>query len=312
MRVRLAEVSRDDRRYQEVQEEVSARRALLAGIVDYAGLFPPAALDMRAAVRNYATYLAAPDRWMLGRFVVPVARLNEFELERRDVGGHASWPLSALLGADAAGDVERVRKFNAEFGSRATVDTLEGKLSTREDIARVAEAATPDLDLFVEIPLDGDPSHLIAAARDAGVKAKMRTGGVAAAQIPTAAAVVRFMRACLDAGVPFKATAGLHHPVRAEYRLTYEADAPVGTMFGYLNVFVAAAFLSNGATDDDAIRTLEERDVSAFEIGDDVVRWRGRVLDATAVQNVRERVATSFGSCSFREPVDELQAIATH
>lgn len=291
---------------------MNARRALLAGIVDYAGLFPPAALDMRAAVRNYADYLAEPDPWMLGRFVVPVARLNEFEIERRDVGGEARWQLSALLGADALDDIERVRAFNAELGSRATVDTLEGKLSTPTDIARVADAASPDLDLFVEIPLDGDLSVLIAAVRDAGVKAKVRTGGVTAAQIPAAAAVVRFMRACLDAGVPFKATAGLHHPVRAEYRLTYDADAPVGTMFGYLNVFVAAAFLSQGATDDDALHILEERDASAFELGDDVIRWRARTLDASAARNVRERVATSFGSCSFREPVDELHVIATY
>ena len=83
-------------------------------------------------------------------------------------------------------------------------------------------------------------------------------------------------------------------------------------MFGYLNVFVAAAFLSNGATDDDAIHILEERDASVFELGDDVIRWRARTLDASAARNVREHVATSFGSCSFREPVDELQAIATH
>lgn len=291
---------------------MNARRTLLTGIVDYAGLFPPAALGMRAAVRNYADYIAEPDRWMLGRFVVPVARLNEFAIERRAVGGEARWRLSALLGANAVDDIERVRAFNAEPGSRATVDTLEGKLSTPTDIARVANAARPDLDLFVEIPLDGDPSALIGAVRDAGVKAKVRTGGVTAAQIPAAGAVVGFMRACLGAGVPFKATAGLHHPVRAEYRLTYDADAPVGTMFGYLNVFVAAAFLSQGATDDDVIHILEERDASAFELGDDVIRWRARTLDASAARNVRERVATSFGSCSFREPVDELRAIATH
>ena len=308
----LAEVSRDDRQHEEVQEEVNARRALLAGIVDYAGLFPPAGLDMRAAVRNYASYLAEPDHWMLGRFVLPVTRLNEFERERLEAGGEACWRLSALLGADALDDLDRIHAFNAEHASRAMIDTVEGKLSTREDIARTAEAAKPDLDLFVEIPLDGDPSALIAAVRDAGVKAKMRTGGVTAAQIPPAQAVVRFMRTCLDAGVPFKATAGLHHPLRAEYRLTYEADAPLGTMFGYLNVFVAAAFLSNGASDDDAIQILEERDRSAFDLGDDVIRWRGRTLDASAVRNIRERVATSFGSCSFREPVDELHGIATH
>lgn len=291
---------------------MNARRALLEGIVDYAGLFPPAALDMSAAVRNYAAYLAEPETWMLGRFVVPVARLNELELERRDVGGESAWRLSGLLGADAAADIERIRAFNAEFGTRATVDTVEAKLATPDDIARVAAAAKPDFDLFVEIPLDADPSELVGAVSAAGVKAKMRTGGVVASAFPTATAVARFMRVCLDAGVPFKATAGLHHPVRAEYRLTYDDDPPVGTMFGYLNVFVAAAFLANGRSEVDVIRILEERDVSAFDLREDAVRWRGESLDASAIGVVRDRVATSFGSCSFREPVDELHAIATH
>jgi hypothetical protein len=310
--VRVAEVPRNDRRYEEIQEkEMNARRALLAGIVDYAGLFPPAALDMPTAARNYAAYLAEAEGWMLGRFVVPVARLEELAGVRNELGGDIAWRLSALLGADAVGDIGRVREFNGSGMTRAVVDTLEGKLATPDDIARTARAASPDLDLFVEIPLDRDPSMFVGAVRDAGVKAKMRTGGVVASAIPDATNVVRFMRACLEAGVAFKATAGLHHPVRAEYRLTYEADAPVGTMFGYLNVFVAAAFIANGAGDGDAIQILEERDVSAFALADEGIRWRDRTLDAASVRAVRDEVATSFGSCSFREPVDELHAIVT-
>jgi hypothetical protein len=267
---------------------------------------------MPAAARNYAAYLAEPDAWMLGRFVVPVARLDELARERDAIGGEGRWRLSALLGADALADIVRVREFNAAQATRLVVDTLEGKLTSAGDIERASAAARPDLDLFVEIPLDVDPKSLISAMRDAGVKAKMRTGGVTASAIPNATAVVRFMRACLDAGVAFKATAGLHHPVRAEYRLTYDANAPVGTMFGYLNVFVAAAFIANGASDADAIQILEERETSAFELTDTAIRWRQRTLDAAAVAAVRDQVATSFGSCSFREPVDELHAIATH
>ncbi len=53
-------------------------RALLSEIVDYAGLFPPSQLSMSEAVSNYATYKNSNHSWMLGRFVVPVNRLDEF------------------------------------------------------------------------------------------------------------------------------------------------------------------------------------------------------------------------------------------
>jgi hypothetical protein len=52
-------------------------RTLLAHAIDYAGLFPPAQLDMPGAVAEYESYLASSDAWALGRFVVPAARLRE-------------------------------------------------------------------------------------------------------------------------------------------------------------------------------------------------------------------------------------------
>jgi hypothetical protein len=141
------------------------------------------------------------------------------------------------------------------------------------------------------------------------LNAKLRTGGVVADAFPSSELVARFIRACLRAGVPFKATAGLHHPVRASYRLTYEAGGPTGVMFGYLNVFLAAALMATGLDDADAIRLLDERDPDAFELRTDSIGWRGHVLTAAEVRRARERVAVSFGSCSFREPVDELKPL---
>ena len=57
-------------------------RALLSGVVDYAGLFPPAGLPLDQAIRNYARYRQGSDAWMLGRFVIPAARLAEFGVSR--------------------------------------------------------------------------------------------------------------------------------------------------------------------------------------------------------------------------------------
>jgi hypothetical protein len=290
---------------------MTALRALLEGIVDYAGLFPPAALDMPSAVRNYASYRSDPASWMLGRFVVPVARLNEFSEARATVDdGTEPWRLSALLGSDPRSDIERVRHFNRSEGGRAFIDSLEGKLETPAEIEHVAKAVGRQLELFAELPLDRDPTPLLAAVKRSGIKAKMRTGGVVATAVPSAESVVQFMRACLDAGVAFKATAGLHHPLRAVYRLTYEIGGPTGLMFGYLNVFLAAAFLAQGMTGADAVRLLDERAATAFRFGDDSISWNQFTLNASQARQAREQVAVAFGSCSFREPVDELRLVA--
>ena len=143
---------------------MSVLRPLLSGIVDYAGLFPPAGLDMATAVRNYAAYRHDPDAWMLGRLVVPAARLDELSLELRSLDdGHDEWPIAGLLGADVSRDLEIVDAFNDEFSGVARVDTLEGKLATRAAIADVASETRDRFALFAEIPVDQDPLPLIQA-----------------------------------------------------------------------------------------------------------------------------------------------------
>jgi hypothetical protein len=89
----------------------AAGRALMAGLVDYAGLFPPAGLGMLEAVRRYREYLAGPDRWALGRFVVPAARLAEFGAAFEEVccgEREPVWGLSVLGSGDAARDAEAI------------------------------------------------------------------------------------------------------------------------------------------------------------------------------------------------------------
>jgi hypothetical protein len=290
---------------------VSALRPLLSGIVDYAGLFPPAALDMATAVRNYAEYRHDDASWMLGRFVVPVARLDELsrELSARDSDTEDRWSIAALLGGDIPGDLAAVDAFNEDLAGVALVDVLEGRFTTSEAIARAASLAGGRFALYAEVSVDRDPRDLIAAIAAGGINAKIRTGGVTPEAFPRAQDIVRFMRRCAEAGVPFKATAGLHHPIRAEHRLTYAADAPSGPMYGYLNVFVTAALLSE-LTDDEAVALLEERDPHALIVSRDSIQWRDHELRADQANAARERIASSFGSCSFREPVDDLRALS--
>lgn len=286
-------------------------RALLERLVDYAGLFPPASLSMAEAVADYATYRASPDAWMLGRFVVPIARLDELvaaSAERVDER-EGPWALSGIAGADAAGDIDLVRAFNGANRGRLVVDTVELRAASESAIEAALGGMDRELVIFVEIPLDDDPVPLLEVVKRYGARAKARTGGTVSGAFPTAAELARFIAACATLDLPFKATAGLHHPVRAEQRLSYDADAPLATMFGFLNVFLAAAFACAGVNDAVLVRLLEERDAYAFIFGDDAVTWRDHRLSREQVADARHSFAVGFGSCSFREPVDELHQL---
>jgi hypothetical protein len=218
--------------------------------------------------------------------------------------------LSVVLGADVAADMDAVRTFSSAHGQTFSVESVEARLPTAAAIEAAAASTEGEFELFAEIPIELDPERLIAAMARAGASAKIRTGGVTPDAFPPADQIVRFMRRCVDAGVRFKATAGLHHPVRAEYPLTYETSPPRGVMYGYLNVFLAAAAITLGLSDDEARQVLEENDPSAFVGTGDNVMWRGHALTAEQLVRMRVRVALSFGSCSFREPVDELRSLS--
>jgi hypothetical protein len=291
-------------------------RLLLEHSIDYAGLFPPAALAMRPAVENYAGYRSGPHAWALGRFVVPAGRLDELESAAMGLLPSAAeepWRLSVLIGADPAADLRRLEELNcrhAAAGAGALVaDVVELKADTAE-AADTALAKLPgQLGAFVELPLTRDPAAALAALARHGAGAKIRTGGVTEDAFPATDDLLRFLRAALAAGVPFKATAGLHHPLRARYRLTYEPDSASGTMFGFLNLFLTAAFLRNGMSDGDARQLLEERDPASLGFDGAGVSWRGHHLDAGRLSEARRGGLGSFGSCSFEEPIGDLAAL---
>ena len=289
-------------------------RALLRSVIDYAGLFPPASLSMAAAVAAYADHRGSADAWLLGRFVLPAARLDEFETDADSVlprEGSRSWALAALLSGDVEEDLRRVEAFNerhrdARRGA-VLIDTLELKTHTTREITHAAELIERRFDTYMEIPVTEDPAELVALIAAARAKAKIRTGGVTPDLFPTSAQVVRLIKRCVGHDVAFKATAGLHHPWRAEYPLTYAPDAARGTMFGFLNVLLCVAALHQGIADAAAIQLLEERDAGSVGFDADDVVWRGHRIDHAALRRARDSMA-SFGSCSFAEPVTDLRA----
>lgn len=280
---------------------------LLHTIVDYAGLFPPAGLSMDKAVGLYREYHDSMHAWMLGRFVVPVARLDEMLRSMEAVGSAQgnTWHLSALMSTNHAADVAAALAFN-EAKHQAAVDVFEVKASTVEEIRALARVVPASIKTYVEIPIEKDPRELVAALAATKLRAKMRTGGVTPASIPKTEDVARFIRACYAANVGFKATAGLHHPLRSEHFLSYEPDAPRDVMHGFLNVFLAAAFHYNGLTSRDTIDLLNATTLEGVTMDDEKLAWREYVVTRNELTTVRRRFATAFGSCSFTEPVDDL------
>jgi hypothetical protein len=288
-------------------------RALLEGIVDYAGLFPPAALAMGEAVAEYGRWRRSPQSWMLGRFVLPAARLHDFarasDAHLPEAGIGDPWRLSVLAGADVHGDSSLVTSFNRSHAGRAVVDAIELKATGPQEAEASLEALPSGLTAFVEVPLGGDLGGLLSSLRRRGARAKVRTGGVVPDAIPDPADLARFIAACAAASVPWKATAGLHHPIRAEQGLTYEPGGPRAVLHGFLNVFAAAAFAGGGAPLPDLEAVLREQDAAAFHLDDDGLSWRHLRAPTRELVLSRRDVASSFGSCSFAEPVADLRSI---
>lgn len=288
----------------------------LQGIIDYAGLFPPAKLDMPAAVDEFARQRAGSFSWMLGRFVVPVTRLDELEeaaAERLPRGADdAPWGLSVLVAGDAEKARPRIDDFDQAHAvaSRglARVESVEYKPQTIDDIARAA-AALEGIEVFFELPHASDPTAWMQAVAAVEGRAKIRSGGITGDAFPSSAEVAAFVKAAAQVGIPFKATAGLHHPLRGEYRLTYEEGSPSGTMHGFLNVFLAAAAVRAGLDDAAVQELLEERSIAAIQIDGQGVTWRGHHLETRQLADARQYFARSYGSCSFAEPVEDLHAL---
>lgn len=288
-----------------------AVRALLASLVDYAGLFPPAGLSMAETAANYAAYHRSPERWMLARLVVPSSRLAELALAVNGLPvalrGAGPWEVTALIGTDAAADVQAALAAEAEHASTLAVCSFETRVGSVTRIAEMRALVPERCELFCELPLGIDLPTLVSGVRSAGARAKIRTGGVLATDIPSTDAVLAFLEACVAQRVPFKATAGLHHPVRGPAPLTYETDGPRATMFGHLNVVLAAAALWAGRSRAEGRALLEATDRGGLAFGADAVRWEDSRLTAAELAAARRDFVLAIGSCSFSEPVAELR-----
>ncbi len=292
---------------------MSALRTLITGLIDYAGLFPPAALDMPGAVRNYAAYRQGEYGWALGRFILPGARITEFEEAAQQAGASGDrWAIALSAGGDAKLEIERLQEFNRRHGAANdgfAIDTFEIKVQKAEEIRQIARLLPAGISGYFEILLSPSLPEMLAALAAAGTRAKFRTGGLTAGTFPLSSDLARFMQNCLAAKVAFKASAGLHHPVRSVHPFTYEPDSPSGVMHGFVNVFLAAALLRAGGSVEEAVALLEETSPGAFRFDEQGANWLTHRLSRAQLEETRRRFALSVGSCSFEEPLADLRKL---
>lgn len=314
-------------------------RAFLHEIVDYAGLFPPADLSLPRAIQNYAEYRQEQEDWLLSRFVLPVRRLPDLTAHRHLFKEGNPYVFSVLGTGGATPerfleaferDLEVIDTFDEDHRGRAQVDVMEVPLpdalvggsranleSFLESLNRkLVAAGTAKLDLFLELPMRSDAVEGLSAVCAAVAEhnsqqavpartltgLKVRCGGGKPSDVPAVDDVAALIVACRDAGVPFKATAGLHHPVR------HYDDGLDTEMHGFLNIFAAGVLAAEHNLNPADVQTiLFEENADNFRFRKESFAWRDLTISLDGLQHAREALVRSFGSCSFEEPIDHLR-----
>src|SRR5881392_2896030 len=299
---------------------VDSLRALLAHSIDYAGMFPPCSLGLEPALRNQTEYVRSQDAWMLGAFVLPTEQfdatkqlLSQFDAQHplrvAALGpktASADAFLEALDDADAA--TRSLSRHNVDLIS---ISHLEMSLPKGVDVASLNEARSMlgDLPVFWEAPPDRAEQTIALLAEfnsdadSATFGYKLRTGGVTADAFPTSMQMAKALVTPATQQLPIKFTAGLHHPLR-QYREEVQTK-----MHGFLNVLGAAALAAEYKWDaNQTALMLEDENPDSFSFTDEFFTWQNWKIDTGRLQ-YRRTFVTSFGSCSFDEPREDLRAL---
>ncbi len=296
--------------------------AFLTHSIDYAGMFPPCSLALEPALQNQAQYVRDPDAWMLNTFVLPVekfdAAVGNLSLFDRE---HPL--LISALGAKTANagefidtlkiTAEKIRSFSAEHVDLVSARQLEMPLPQDVDLGLLGKMGSIlkslKLQAFWETPVDSAEEAIALLAEHNSTTGaaqfgyKLRTGGVTAEAFPASQQIARALVASAKQRVPIKFTAGLHHPIR-QFR-----DEVKTKMHGFVNVLGAAVLAAEHQWDEQQTsKMLEDENGASFSLSDDSFAWREWKIVTEQIK-ARRKLVTSFGSCSFDEPREDLRAL---
>ncbi|QFG23629.1 hypothetical protein [Actinomadura sp. WMMB 499] len=263
--------------------------AFAAGLCDDAAVFPPGRAPLADAVPAHHRHRAAPYAAAVGPLVLPATALDD---------------LAPLLGDDRrldlaitapAGPAQAAAALAAAADLPVDLHGLEIAVPsgwTPSELVRAVDGLGTGVPIHVEVPRDERRPAIVAALAASGHRAKFRTGGVTADLYPDPDELAAAVAAAVGAGVPFKATAGLHHPVR-------NTDPDTGfDQHGFLNLLLAADAALDGHPVPALTALLADRDAASIA---------ARVASLPAGRTAAARAAfVSFGTCSITEPLTEL------
>ena len=295
-------------------------RAFLSGIIDYAGLFPPAQLPLNQAISLYARYRTEPDSWMLGRFVCPVQRAGAICSPRwRVAEGADMFSVVANTGERTAirsfSGISRFSRTRARQRRQIRRSPAGHPLadcqtqlarSTRNSGTMNLEAGIPALTTFY------GPNLMRRTFRNG------RPGGATRSRPPTRIQTPlrrskrfhisqhhRRSRDCvLPTQPPLKFTVAI--PSHRHY------DAGLEThMHGFLNVFGAGILAhARKLSEKQIAEIIADEDAGHFVFTEDGFRWNEKLFASVAeITTARQEAVISFGSCSFDDPRDDLRKL---
>jgi hypothetical protein len=319
--------------------------ALLKGVIDYAGLFPPAKLPLEQAIRSYARYREDAEDWMLGRFICPAGRLSELDRYQELFTHGRPFVFSALgrggnTGADfldgLGADLKEITTFCNRHGPRVVVDVYEARLPVDvlsegdptlafellEDIAGAIERdGPPALKPFFECPLRQEwraeiEVFLLALATEArqAVASHRHRSHHPGFKLRCGGTEAAAFPTTQQVAFVLERARAHAVPIKLTAGLhhpLHHLDRELGVMMhGFLNVLVGAVLGATHHLEEDALREiLETTDVNLFAFDNTGVSWGDLSADEGEIGACRHGVVLSFGSCSFDEPRDHLRAL---
>jgi hypothetical protein len=294
--------------------------ALLTHSIDYAGTFPPCSLDLEQALVNQSRYVVSPDAWMLGVFILRIDQftaakeyLSQFD-PQHPLRVSALGPKTenaAAFRAILPKVVSAIQSLSAHNVDLLVVDQFEMLLppGVDLDVIQYARSLVGELTTFWEAPVEMAARTIaLLAEHNSDTDSlpfgyKLRTGGVTADAFPSSAQIASALVLPADYQVPMKFTAGLHHPVR-QFREEVQTK-----MHGFLNVLGAAVLAAEHRwNEEQTARMLDDENAGSFSFDEDFFVWREWKIDLDRLE-ARRKFVTSFGSCSFDEPREDLRLL---
>lgn len=307
-------------------------------LIDYAGLFPPAKLDLNTSFNNFLNYQSGKNSNMLSKFICPVKLLPDlYQLFNRKTEMIQPIEISLIITGgenleafknSLKSDLELRSKFIDETKSSFKVNNFEYKIpdeiiknKDHKEISELLKFISDNtgsdheikLSFFAESTLEGDWKSNIEFIADAlemhnenydDTGFKLRTGGITKTAFPSSEQIAFAVGYCLKRNLEMKFTAGLHHPIR-------HFDIGLDTkMHGFINVFTAGIIAKrHNISEHEMIKLLEDESAENFRFTESGFSWNGYEIENEDIHFARSTFVKSYGSCSFDEPVDDLKKL---